>query len=42
MSASDPAGNVKKKSGKDATVDIREIKNFDEVTVLIVQVAAVS
>ena len=42
MSARTPAGGVKRKNGRDATVDIRESKNVDEPTMFIVQVAAVS
>jgi hypothetical protein len=42
MSAKAPAGGVKRKNGRDATVDIRESKNVDEPSMFIVQVAAVS
>jgi hypothetical protein len=42
ISASAPAGSVNKKNGSEATVDIREIRNIDEVRVFIIQVAAVS
>ena len=41
-SAREPAGRVKKKRGREATVDITEIRNFDDVSVFIIQVAAVS
>src|SRR5258708_13948472 len=40
MSAKTPAGGVKRKNGRDATVDIREGKKFDEPSMFIVQVAA--
>jgi hypothetical protein len=42
MSAKTPAGGVKRKNGRDATVDISESKNVDEPSMFIVQVAAVS
>jgi hypothetical protein len=42
MSAKTPAGGVKRKNGRDATVDIRESKSVDEPSMFIVQVAAVS
>jgi hypothetical protein len=42
MSAKAPAGRVKRKKGRDATVDIRESKNVEEPSMFIVQVAAVS
>src|SRR6266446_6198030 len=42
MSAKTPAGGVKRKNGRDATVDIRESKNVDEPSMFIVQVTAVS
>ena len=42
MSAKTPAGGVKRKNGRDATVDIKESKNVDEPSMFIVQVAAVS
>jgi hypothetical protein len=42
MSASAPAGNVKKKNGRDATVDISERKSGESLTRFMVQVAAVS
>jgi len=42
ISAREPAGSVNKKNGREATVDITEIKNIDEVRVFIIQVAAVS
>ena len=42
MSANAPAGRVKKKKGRDATVEIRESKNVEEPSMFIVQVAAVS
>ena len=41
-SARDPAGRVKKNRGREATVAITEIRNFDDVNVFIIQVAAVS
>src|SRR6478736_5872323 len=42
ISASAPAGRVKIRKGREATVDISEIKKGDAVSVLITQVAAVS
>src|SRR5258706_9257391 len=42
ISGKAPAGGVKRKNGRDATVDIRESKNVDEPSMFIVQVAAVS
>src|SRR6266436_721012 len=42
MSAKAPAGSVKRKNGRDATVDISESKNVEEPSMFIVQVAAVS
>jgi len=42
MSARAPAGRVKRKKGRDATVDIRDSKNVEEPSMFIVQVAAVS
>src|SRR5258708_40296050 len=42
MSAKTPAGGVKRKNGRDATVDIRESKKVDEPSMFIVQVAPVS
>ena len=42
MSAKAPAGRVKRKKGRDATVDIRDSKNVEEPSMFIVQVAAVS
>ena len=42
MSAKAPAGRVKRKKGRDATVEIRDSKNVEEPSMFIVQVAAVS
>src|ERR1700733_10646796 len=42
MSASAPAGRVKKKNGNEATVDINDRKRGESLTRFIVQVAAVS
>jgi hypothetical protein len=42
MSANAPAGRVKSKKGRDATVEIRDSKNVEEPSMFIVQVAAVS
>jgi hypothetical protein len=42
MSANAPAGRVKRKKGRDATVEIRDSKNVEEPSMFIVQVAAVS
>ena len=42
MSARAPAGNVSRKKGSEATVDISDIKNGDGLRVFIIQVAAVS
>jgi hypothetical protein len=42
MSAIAPAGNVSRKKGSEAIVESSEIKNMEELSVLIVQVAAVS
>jgi hypothetical protein len=42
MSASAPAGSVKKKNGSEATVAIRERNNGEVLARFIVQVAAVS
>ena len=42
MSAKAPAGRVKRKKGRDATVEISERKNAEEPSMFIVQVAAVS
>ena len=42
MSAKAPAGRVKRKNGRDATVDISDSKNVEEPSMFIVQVAAVS
>src|SRR5260370_29882351 len=37
ISAREPAGSVNKKNGREATVDITEIKNIDELIVFIIQ-----
>jgi hypothetical protein len=42
MSASAPAGSVKKKNGNEATVDIKDKKSGESLTRFIVHVAAVS
>jgi hypothetical protein len=42
MSAKAPAGRVNKKKGREATVDIKESKNADGLSIFITQVAAVS
>ena len=42
MSARAPAGNVKKKNGSEATVDIRERNKGESLTRFMAQVAAVS
>src|SRR6266481_134511 len=42
MSAKAPAGKVKRKNGRDATVDIKESKSADGLSMFITQVAAVS
>jgi hypothetical protein len=42
LSARAPAGNVNKKKGSDATVDMREMKKGDPVETFIIQVAALS
>jgi hypothetical protein len=42
MSAKAPAGSVKKKKGREATVDISDNKNADGLNIFIAQVAAVS
>jgi hypothetical protein len=42
MSARTPAGSVNRKNGIEATVDIRDRKMGDGVSMFIVQVAAVS
>jgi hypothetical protein len=42
MSASAPAGSVNKKKGREATVDIKESKNADGLSIFITQVAVVS
>jgi hypothetical protein len=42
LSARAPAGNVNRKKGSDATVDINDIKSGDAVSRFIDQVAAVS
>src|ERR1700738_1495669 len=42
MSAKAPAGRVKRKKGRDATVEIRDSRNVEEPSMFIVQVAAVS
>src|SRR6201998_3163039 len=42
LSAKAPAGSVKRKKGRDATVEIRDSKNVEEPSMFIVQVAAVS
>src|SRR5580704_10444110 len=42
ISARAPAGRVKIRKGREATVDISDIKKGDVVSVLITQVAAVS
>ena len=42
MSASAPAGRVNKKKGREAIVDITEIRNTDGVSVFMTHVAAVS
>jgi hypothetical protein len=42
MSAKAPAGRVKRKNGREATVEIRDSKNVEEPSMFIVQVAAVS
>ena len=42
MSAKAPAGRVKRKKGRDATVEIRDSKNVEEPSMFIVQAAAVS
>src|ERR1700693_214801 len=41
-SAREPAGKVKRKNGRAATVAMTEIRNLDDVSVFIIQVAAVS
>src|SRR6202047_3258858 len=42
MSAKAPAGNVNRKNGKDATVDIKDKNNVDALSLYITQVAAQS
>src|SRR5271169_4092231 len=42
ISAKAPAGRVKRKNGREATVEIRDSKNVEEPSMFIVQVAAVS
>jgi hypothetical protein len=42
MSAKAPAGKVKRKNGKDATVDIKDKNNADALSLYITQVAAQS
>jgi hypothetical protein len=42
MSAKAPAGKVNRKNGRDATVDIKESKSADGLSMFITQVAAVS
>jgi hypothetical protein len=42
MSAKAPAGNVNRKNGKDATVDIKDKNNVDGLSLYITQVAAQS
>jgi hypothetical protein len=42
ISAKAPAGSVKKKNGREATVDISESRNADGLNIFIAQVAAVS
>jgi hypothetical protein len=42
MSARAPAGSVNRKKGSEATVDISDINTGKGVSVLIIQVAAVS
>jgi hypothetical protein len=42
MSAKAPAGKVKRKNGKDATVDINDKNNADALSLYITQVAAQS
>jgi len=42
ISAKAPAGRVNKKKGREATVDIKESKNADGLSIFITQVAAVS
>src|ERR1700730_7474307 len=42
ISASAPAGRVKMRNGNEATVDIKDIKKGDAVSVFMTQVAAVS
>jgi hypothetical protein len=42
MSAKAPAGNVKRKNGRDATVDIKDKKSGEGFSLYITQVAAQS
>jgi len=42
MSAKAPAGSVNKKKGREATVDIKESKKGDGLSIFITQVAVVS
>jgi hypothetical protein len=42
MSASAPAGKVNRKKGRDATVDMRDNRNAEGLSVFMTQVAAVS
>jgi len=42
MSAKAPAGNVNRKKGSEAAVDMSDIKSGDGASIFIVQVAAVS
>ena len=42
LSARAPAGSVNRKKGRDATVDINEIKKGDPVKIFIIQIAALS
>ena len=42
MSAKAPAGNVKRKNGKDATVDIKDKKSWEGFSLYITHVAAQS
>src|SRR5271169_4282754 len=42
ISAKAPAGRVKRKKGREATVEIRDSKNVEEPSMFIIQVAAVS
>jgi hypothetical protein len=42
MSAKAPAGSVNRKKGREATVDIKESKKADGLSIFITQVAVVS